>query len=68
MIQKNKSEDRVPESGFSLLVGSNTTARVVTWGVPVLFFQKKDGTLQMCINYRKINMITVKNKYLSPGI
>ena len=36
---------------------------VSPWGAPVLFVKKKDGTLWMCIDYRKINKVTVKNKY-----
>ena len=41
---------------------------VSPWGVPVLFVKKKDGTLRMCIDYRQINKVTVKNKYLLPRI
>ena len=37
---------------------------VSPWGAPVLFVKNKDGTLRMCIDYRKINKVTVKNKYL----
>ena len=36
---------------------------VSPWGAPVLFMKKKDGTLRMCIDYRKINKVTMKNKY-----
>ena len=36
---------------------------VLPWVVPALFFKKKDGTLQMCIDYRQINKVTIKNKY-----
>ena len=32
-------------------------------GAPILFVKKKDGTLQMCIDYRQINKVTMKNKY-----
>ena len=41
---------------------------VSPWGVPVLFVKKKDGTLRMCIDYRQINKVTVKNKYPLPRI
>ncbi|KAE8683830.1 Generative cell specific-1 [Hibiscus syriacus] len=41
---------------------------VSPWGAPVLFVKKKDGTLRLCINYRKMNKLTVKNKYPLPRI
>ena len=41
---------------------------VSLWGAPVLFVKEKDGTLQLCINYRQLNKLTVKNKYLLPRI
>ena len=34
----------------------------------MLFFKKKDGTLRLCIDYRQLNKLTVKNKYLLPRI
>ncbi|GKE31937.1 putative reverse transcriptase domain-containing protein [Tanacetum coccineum] len=33
------------------------------WGATVLFVKKKDGSFQMCINYRELNKLTVKNRY-----
>ena len=39
---------------------------VSPWGVPVFFVKKKDGTLQLCIDYRQLNKLTVKNKYPLP--
>src|SRR5690606_4236668 len=38
------------------------------WGAPVLFVKKKDGSLRLCIDYRGLNMVTVKNKYTLPQI
>ena len=38
------------------------------YGVPVLFQQKHDGSLRMCIDYRALNKVTVKNKYPIPLI
>ena len=34
------------------------------WGAPVLFVKKKYATLILCIDYKKLNKVTVKNKYL----
>ena len=41
---------------------------VSPWGASVLFVKKKDGTLRMCIDYKQINKVTVKNKYPLPRI
>ena len=38
------------------------------WGAPVLFVKKKDGSLRLCIDYRKLNQVTVRNKYPLPRI
>ncbi|GJS70668.1 putative reverse transcriptase domain-containing protein [Tanacetum coccineum] len=38
------------------------------WGAPVLFVKKKDETFQMCIDYRELNKLTVKNHYPLPRI
>lgn len=41
---------------------------VSPWGAPVLFVKKKDGTTRMCIDYRELNQVTIKNKYPLPRI
>ena len=41
---------------------------VSPWGAPILFVKKKDGTLRLCVDYRKLNKMTEKNKYSLPRI
>ncbi|KAI3773113.1 hypothetical protein L6452_04312 [Arctium lappa] len=38
------------------------------WGAPALFVKKKDGAMRMCIDYRELNKVTVKNRYPLPRI
>jgi hypothetical protein len=38
------------------------------WGSPVLFVKKKDGSMRMCIDYRNLKAMTVKNKYPLPRL
>nr|GEW71528.1 putative reverse transcriptase domain-containing protein [Tanacetum cinerariifolium] len=53
--------DIVIDKGFIRLISS-------PWGAPMLFVKKKDGSMRMCINYRKLNKVTVKNVYPLPRI
>jgi hypothetical protein len=41
---------------------------VSPWGAPVPFFRKKDGILRICIDYRQLNKMTIKNRYPLPRI
>jgi len=38
------------------------------WGCPALFVKKKDQSLRMCVEYRPLNAVTIKNKYPLPRI
>jgi hypothetical protein len=38
------------------------------WGAPTLFVDKKDGSRRLCIDYRSLNEVTIKNKYPLPRI
>ena len=41
---------------------------VSPWGAPVIFVKKKDGSLQLCIDYKDLNHAMVKNRYPMPQI
>ena len=38
------------------------------WGAPVIFVKKTNGTLRLCIDYRQLNKMTIKNRYPLPCI
>jgi hypothetical protein len=38
------------------------------WGAPMIFVLKKDGTQRLCVDYRALNEVTIKNKYPLPRI
>jgi hypothetical protein len=51
----------LPEKGFIRPTSS-------PWGVPMIFVPKKDGTQRLCMDYRALNEVTIKNKYPLPRI
>ena len=38
------------------------------WGAPVLFMKNKDGMLRLCLDFRQLNKVTIKNQYPLPRI
>ncbi|GKC80346.1 putative reverse transcriptase domain-containing protein, partial [Tanacetum coccineum] len=71
---KDKSEEKrledvptvrdFPEVFPEYLPGLPPTSSSSPWGAPVLFVKNKDGSFQMCIDYRDLNKLTVENRYL----
>ena len=47
-----------------LVDGGFIRPSISPWGAPVLFVKKKDGTWRLCIDYRQLNKVTIRNKYL----
>jgi hypothetical protein len=61
LVELKKQIAEVQSKGFNRPSSS-------PWGAPVLFVEKKDGTQQMCMDYRSLNEVTIKNKYPLPRI
>jgi hypothetical protein len=59
LVELKKQIDELLEKGY---IRPSTSP----WAAPVLFVEKKDGTKRMCIDYRALNEVTVKNKYPLP--
>ncbi|XP_058068585.1 uncharacterized protein LOC131217654 [Magnolia sinica] len=53
--------DNLLKSGF-------IRPNISPWGAPILFVRKKDGSLRLCVDYRRLNQVTVRNKYPLPRI
>ena len=51
-----------------LVDGGFIRTGISPWGAPVLFVKKKDSTWRLCIDYRQLNKVTIRNKYPLPRI
>jgi hypothetical protein len=61
LIELKKQIEELLEKGF---IHSSSSP----WGAPVLFVNKKDGSRRMCVDYRSLNEVTIKNMYPLPRI
>jgi hypothetical protein len=61
LVELKKQIDELSEKGY---IRPSTSP----WVAPVLFVGKKDGTRRMCIDYRALNVVTIKKKYPLPRI
>nr|GFC60516.1 putative reverse transcriptase domain-containing protein [Tanacetum cinerariifolium] len=62
LIELKKLKDQLQE----LLERGFIHPSVSPWGAPVIFVKKKDGSMRLCIDYRKLNKITIRNRYPLP--
>jgi hypothetical protein len=61
LVELKKQIDELSEKGY-------IRPSTLPWAAPVLFVDMKDGTKRMCIDYRALNEVSVKNKYRLPRI
>jgi hypothetical protein len=61
LVELKKQIDELLEKGY---IRPSTSP----WAASVLFVEKKDGIKRMCIDYRALNEVTIKNKYPLPRI
>jgi hypothetical protein len=63
-LHKDEIERQVKDLLSSCLISPNTNP----FSSPILLVQKKDGTWRFCVDYRRLNSLTVKNKFPMPSI
>jgi hypothetical protein len=56
LVELKKQIDEMSEKGY---IKPSTSP----WAAPILFVEKKDGTMRMCFDYRALDDVTIKNKY-----
>jgi hypothetical protein len=61
LVEVKKQIDELLEKGY---IRPSTSP----WATPILFVEKKDGTRRMCVDYRALKKVTIKNKYPLPRI
>ena len=61
LVEMKKQLEELLEKGFICPSSS-------PWGCLAIFVKKKDGTLRMCVDYRPLNAVIIKNKYPLPRI
>nr|KYP61999.1 Transposon Ty3-G Gag-Pol polyprotein [Cajanus cajan] len=61
LVELKKQIEDLLEKGFA-------RPSVSPWGAPVLLVKKKDGSMRLCVDYRQLNKVTIKNKYPLPRI
>src|SRR6185312_14618725 len=61
LAELKKQLEELQQKGFIRPIAS-------PWGAPVLFVKKKDGSMRVCVDYRDLNAVTIKNKYPLPRI
>ena len=63
-----KEKQEVTKTITELLESHHIEPSTSPYGAPILFVGKKDGSLRMCVDYRALNKLTVKNRYPLPRI
>ncbi|XP_074292753.1 uncharacterized protein LOC141619633 [Silene latifolia] len=61
---EDKELEKLKKHQNELLDKGYILPSVSPWGAPVLFVNKKDGSMRLCINYRVLNHVTVKNRFV----